>query len=39
MGENSDSEVIDIRVSDNEKIKIENIELTSIYFSTIMNQI
>jgi len=31
MGENSDSEVIDIRVSDNEKIKIENIELTSIY--------
>ena len=31
MGENSESEVIDIRVSDNEKIKIENIELTSIY--------
>ena len=31
MGENSDSEVIDIRVSDNEKIKIENIELKSIY--------
>ena len=31
MGEKSDSEVIDIRVKDNEKIKIENIELTSIY--------
>ena len=31
MGEQSASEVIDIRVSDNEKIKIENIELTSIY--------
>jgi sulfur dioxygenase len=31
MGEHSESEVIDIRVSDNEKIKIENIELTSIY--------
>ena len=31
MGESSESEVIDIRVSDNEKIKIENIELTSIY--------
>ena len=31
MGENSESEVIDISVSDNEKIKIENIELTSIY--------
>ena len=31
MGEKSESEVIDIRVSDNEKIKIENIELTSIY--------
>jgi len=31
MGENSESEVIDIVVSDNEKIKIENIELTSIY--------
>ena len=31
MGENSESEVIDIKVSDNEKIKIENIELTSIY--------
>ena len=31
MGKNSDSEVIDIRVSDNEKIKIENIELKSIY--------
>ena len=30
-GENSESEVIDIKVSDNEKIKIENIELTSIY--------
>ncbi len=31
MGEHSASEVIDIRVKDNEKIKIENIELTSIY--------
>ena len=31
MGEKSESEVIDIRVSDNEKIKIENIELKSIY--------
>jgi sulfur dioxygenase len=31
MGESTESEVIDIRVSDNEKIKIENIELTSIY--------
>ena len=31
MGEHSNSEVLDIRVKDNEKIKIENIELTSIY--------
>ena len=31
MGEHSVSEVIDIRVKDNEKIKIENIELISIY--------
>jgi len=31
MGERSSSEVLDIRVKDNEKIKIENIELTSIY--------
>ena len=31
MGEHSASEVIDIRVKDNEKIKIENIELKSIY--------
>ena len=31
MGDQSASEVIDIRVKDNEKIKIENIELTSIY--------
>ncbi len=31
MGEHSASEVIDIRVKDNEKVKIENIELTSIY--------
>ncbi len=31
MGERSASEVIDIRVKDNEKIKIENIELISIY--------
>ena len=31
MGDKSPSEVIDIRVKDDEKIKIENIELTSIY--------
>jgi glyoxylase-like metal-dependent hydrolase (beta-lactamase superfamily II) len=31
MGEESDSEVIDIRVKDNEKINVENIELISIY--------
>ena len=31
MGEHSASEVVDIRVKDNEKIKIESIELTSIY--------
>ena len=31
MGEKSESEVIDIRVKDNEKIKIENVELTTIY--------
>ena len=31
MGEKSSSEVLDIRVKDNEKIKIENIELTSMY--------
>ena len=31
MGEQSASEVIDIRVKDNEKIKIENFELISIY--------
>ena len=31
MGEHSVSEVVDIRVKDNEKIKIENIELISIY--------
>ena len=31
MGEQSASEVVDIRVKDNEKIKIENIELISIY--------
>ena len=31
MGEHSTSEVLDIRVKDNEKIKIENIELKSIY--------
>ena len=31
MGENSPSEVIDIKVKDDEKIKIENIELTSIH--------
>ena len=31
MGEKSECEVIDIKVKDNEKIKIENIELTSIY--------
>jgi len=31
MGEQSTSEVLDIRVKDNEKIKIENIELISMY--------
>ena len=31
MGEQSSSEVLDIRIKDNEKIKIENIELISIY--------
>ena len=31
MGEQSASEVIDIKVKDNEKIKIENIELISMY--------
>tara|TARA_B100001540_G_scaffold309920_1_gene326891 strand:- start:650 stop:1348 length:699 start_codon:yes stop_codon:yes gene_type:complete len=31
MGSHSSSEVIDIRVKDNEKIKIENIELVSMY--------
>ena len=31
MGEQSSSEVVDIRVKDNEKIKIDNIELISIY--------
>ena len=31
MGEHSASEVIDIRVKDNEKIKIENIELVSLF--------
>ena len=31
MGEQSSSEVLDIRVKDNEKIKIENIELISMY--------
>ena len=31
MGEQSSSEVLDIRVKDNEKIKIENIELIAMY--------
>ena len=31
MGEHSSAEVVDIHVKDNEKIKIENIELISIY--------
>ena len=31
MGENSATEVLDIHVKDNEKIKIENIELVSMY--------
>ena len=31
MGEQSASEVVDIKVKDNEKIKIENIELISMY--------
>ena len=31
MGENSKSEIVNIKVKDNEKIKIENIELKAIY--------
>jgi len=31
MGEKSKSEVIDLRIKDNEKIKVENIELKAIY--------
>ena len=31
MGEGSESEIIDIKVKDNEKIKIENIELISMH--------
>ena len=31
MGENSKSEVIDLKVTDNENIKVENIELKAIY--------
>jgi len=31
MGEQSPSEVVNIKIKDNEKIKIENIELTSMY--------
>jgi len=31
MGENSRSEVVNLKVKDNEKIKIENIEITSMY--------
>ncbi|HIF61948.1 MAG TPA: MBL fold metallo-hydrolase [Candidatus Pelagibacter sp.] len=31
MGEKSPSEVVNVKVKDNEKIKIENIELTSMY--------
>ena len=31
MGENSKSEVIDLRIKDNETIKVENIELKAIY--------
>ena len=31
MGEKSQSEVVNIKIKDNEKIKIENIELTSMY--------
>ncbi len=31
MGEKSKSEVVDIKIKDDEKIKIENIELRSIY--------
>ena len=31
LGENSQSEVVNIKVKDNEKIKIDNIELTSMY--------
>ena len=35
MGENSKSEVIDIKVKDNEKINIENIELKAMYTQVI----
>ena len=31
MGENSKSEVIDIKIKDNDKVKIENIELKAMY--------
>ena len=31
MGENSKSEVIDIKIKDEEKVKIENIELKAMY--------
>ena len=31
MGENSKSEVIDLKIKDNEKVKIENIELKAMY--------
>ncbi len=31
MGEKSESEVIDVRLKENEKVKIENIELKTIY--------
>ena len=31
MGENSKSEVVDLKIKDNEKIKIENIELKAMY--------
>jgi glyoxylase-like metal-dependent hydrolase (beta-lactamase superfamily II) len=45
MGDKSPSEIVNLKVKDNEKIKIENIELTSIYtpghtscsFSFLMN--
>ena len=37
MGEESESEVIDLRVKENEKVKIEEVELTTLYTLVIQN--